>query len=110
MQMDTPNQKAQKQQNTAMAVLAYIGPLVIVSYLVAKDDPFVKFHIKQGLVLFAASVVVWILGTVAPFLWILLNLVNLAIFVLAVLGIINVIHGKEEKLPVVGAYARHFTF
>ena len=34
-----------------MAVLSYIGPLVIVSYIVANNDPFVKFHIKQGLVL-----------------------------------------------------------
>jgi hypothetical protein len=55
--METP-QNAASQDNKLMGILAYIGPLIIVSYLVAKDDPFVKFHIKQGLVLFVIEIAV----------------------------------------------------
>ncbi|MBI1755245.1 hypothetical protein HY250_01765 [Candidatus Azambacteria bacterium] len=29
---------------TLMGILAYLGPLVIVSYVTSKDDAFVKFH------------------------------------------------------------------
>jgi len=90
-----------------MGVLAYVGPLVIISYLVAKDDRFVKFHVKQGLVLLIIEVAVWFLGMVFWPLWIFLNLVNLATFVLAIVGIINAISGKEKNLPLVGSYARH---
>ena len=47
------------QKDVLMAVLAYIGPLVIISYIQAKNDLFVKFHIKQGLVLLVIEVAVW---------------------------------------------------
>ena len=108
--MDNPNQLAPKQQNTLMAVLAYIGPLVIVSYLSAKDVPFVKFHIKQGLVLFSIEVIVWLLGAVMMPLWVVYSIINIAVLVLSVLGIVNVTQGKEAKLPIVGDFAKYFTF
>ena len=47
---------------TVMAILAYIGPLIIASYLLAKDDEFVKFHIKQGLVLVIGEVASWMIA------------------------------------------------
>lgn len=107
-----PEQSAEpapsENKNTAMGVLAYIGPLVIVSYVVAKDDPFVKFHIQQGLVLLVLEVAVWILSMMIWPLWMLWNIVNIAIVVLAILGIVNVVQGKEKALPLVGSFAKHF--
>ena len=99
-----------EQQNKLMAVLAYIGPLVIVSYLVANKNPFVKFHIKQGLVLFAISIICWFLrmAVYSYAFWSILNIVNLAILVLAIIGIVNVVNGKEKELPVVGQFSKHF--
>lgn len=96
------------EKNVLMAVLAYIGPLVIVSYVTAKDDAFVKFHIKQGLVLFAIELVVWVLGMMLWQLWPLLSIVNLATIILSIIGIINAVKGKEEELPVVGKFSKHF--
>jgi len=106
--MDNPNQKSEVSQNTVMGVLAYLGPLVIISYLTSKDDPFVKFHIKQGLVLFAIEVIVWFLGMLFWPLWLLLNFINLATLVLSVIGIVNVAKKQEAKLPLVGSYAKYF--
>lgn len=108
--MDTPSQKNPVQKNATMGILAYIGPLVIVSYLTAKDDQFVKFHIKQGLVLLVIEVAVWLLGTALMPLWLVFNLVNLAVLVLSILGIVNVVQGQEKKLPLIGDFARYFTF
>lgn len=96
------------EKNVFMAVLAYIGPLVIVSYVTAKDDAFVKFHIAQGLVLFVIELGVWILGMMLWQLWPLLSIVNLATIILSIIGIINAVKGKEEELPVVGKYSKHF--
>ncbi len=103
----TASVKAEK--NKLMAVLSYIGPLVIVSYLTAKEDPFVKFHIKQGLVLFVAEVVLWFLGSMMFYqLWALLNLIHLGLVVFSIIGIVNAFQGKEQELPIIGQYAKHF--
>jgi uncharacterized membrane protein len=98
----TPNE----QSNTAMAVVAYI--LFFIPLLTdAKDDPFVKFHVKQGFVLFLAGAVAHILSIPLMFIgWIL----YLGVLVLAVLGIMNAIHHKEEPLPLIGQFAEKFHF
>jgi uncharacterized membrane protein len=96
--------------NTLMGVLSYLGPLVIISYALAKNDPFVKFHVKQGLVVFAIEIALWIIGMIVPMFYIIISLVNLGTLILSILGIINVIQNKQEPLPVVGAYSKYFTF
>lgn len=93
-----------------MGILAYLGILVIVPYLIAKDSPFVKFHIKQGLVLLSIEVIVWL---ATMFFWPLVLItwiVKLAVLVLIIIGIINVVGGQEKKLPLVGNFARYFKF
>lgn len=101
----------EQHKNIAMGVLAYLGPLVIVLYVTAKDDPFVKFHIKQGLVLLAIEVIVWALGVMGFWrLWMLLNLINLGTLILAIIGIINAVQGSEKELPLVGKFSRYFKF
>lgn len=107
--MDTPQQETIRK-NVLMGILAYIGPLIIVSYLVAKDDPFVKFHIKQGLVLFVIEIAVWFFSMFLWQLWMLLNLVNLAVLVLAIIGIVNASQGNEKELPLVGKFSHYFNF
>ncbi len=94
--------------STVMGVLSYLGPLVIVSYLTAKDNPFVKFHVKQGLVLFTIEIVVWILTGMIWVLWPILHIVNLGTLILSIVGIINVVHKKQQELPLIGKYASHF--
>lgn len=107
-EVKTETSKTPAGKNTLMAVLAYIGPLIIVSYIVAKDDSFVKFHIKQALVLFVIEIAVWFIGSMMWQFWMLLNLVNLAMLILSIIGIINAAQGKEQPLPLIGQYSAHF--
>lgn len=102
--------KTEGQKNMGMAVVAYI--LFFIPLMTdAKNDPFVKFHVKQGLVLFIGWVLVWVLGWFISFLlWPILSLLDLALFVLMVVGIINAVNGKMEPLPVVGKFADSFKF
>lgn len=93
---------------TLMGVFAYLGPLVIVSYIVAKDDLFVKYHVKQGLVLFVIEAVVWLLNSMMPALGMLLNIVSIAVLVFAIIGIVNVSRGVEKELPFIGKYSKFF--
>lgn len=96
------------KHNTLMALLAYLGPLVFVSYIVAKDDSFVKFHIGQGLVLLVLEFLLYVLGMILFVLAPIVMLAQLAILVLIVIGIYNVTQGNEKKLPLVGEYSKYF--
>jgi len=105
------------EKNTGMAIIAYI--LFFIPLLAgAQKDPFVKYHIKQGLVLFCLAVIVWLLNMMIPWYWWwqfsflfwILRLLQLGLLVLAILGIVNAANGKQEPLPVVGKFADMFKF
>jgi uncharacterized membrane protein len=100
------------QNRMVMGILAYIGFLVLIPFFVSKDDPTVKFHIKQGLVLLVIEIIVWIIGMMfwSYFVNSLMQLLNIAVLVLSILGIINVVQGKEKMLPLVGQFSKYFTF
>lgn len=90
---------------TLMAVLSYIGILVLIPLLTeAKKDPFVKFHVKQGLVLLIADVIAGVIAAV-PFVgW----AAGIFVFVLFILGIVNAIGGKQTPLPLIGQFGEKF--
>ncbi|MCR4274495.1 MAG: hypothetical protein NUW02_00370 [Candidatus Campbellbacteria bacterium] len=97
-------------KNTLMGILSYIGPLVLIPFFTNKEQPFVKFHIKQGLVVLSIEVIVWILGMFMWQLWMLLNIVNIATLILSIIGIVNVVEKREKALPLVGGFSKYFTF
>lgn len=106
----TPTPTAQTDNSTLFGILSYIGPLVIVSFLVAKEHPFVKFHIKQGLILLAIEVAVWFVGMIFWQLWTILNVLDLGALVLSIIGIVNVVQHKEKELPLVGQFSQYLKF
>lgn len=94
---------AAKSNDTVMAIVAYI--LFFVPLLTeSKNDPFVMFHVKQGLVLLIAGVTVSILGMI-PILGLLALPLNLVLFVLWIMGILNAVNGEKKELPIIGQYA-----
>ncbi len=97
----------EKEKNVLMGILSYLGLLVIISYALAKDDPFVRFHMKQGFVLLAIEIVVWLVGVMLWQLWPLIDIIDLAVLVLSIVGIINVVQGNKKELPLVGKYASY---
>lgn len=101
------NSPQTSQKNVLMAVFSYLGPLIIISYLTAKEDSFVKFHIRQGAVLFAIEIALMILTSMFFPLMMLSWVINLGILILSIIGIVNAVKGKEEELPLVGHLAVH---
>ena len=107
VQEGSPDNK--KDNKTLMAALSYIGILVLIPFFTSKDNPYVKFHIKQGLVLLVIEVAVWFLGMMFYSLWPLMKLVKLCVFILAIIGIVNSVKGKEKDLPFVGKFSKYFS-
>jgi uncharacterized membrane protein len=101
---------ASTDNTTLMSVLAYIGILVLVPLFTARENPVVKFHIKQGLVLCVIEAGVWAVGEFLHMgiLYPILGIINLAMLVLSIIGIVNVLNKKQVELPVVGQFAKHF--
>ncbi|MHB1163111.1 MAG: DUF4870 domain-containing protein [Minisyncoccota bacterium] len=95
------------QKNVFLAAISYIGPLIIVSYLLAKEDSFVMFHVRQAAVLFGIEIALWLLTSLFWPLWLLWQIVNLGVTILALVGIVYAIQGKETALPLVGHLAVH---
>lgn len=104
---EQPTAAATSDNSTLMGVLAYIGILVIIPFLTSRNDPFVKFHIKQGVVLVVIEIVLYVIGSMVWMLAPLLMFVNLGALVLSIIGIVNVIQKKQEPLPLVGKFAAH---
>jgi len=99
-----PENVEPKQKNTGMAVVAYL--IFFVPLLTeAKDDPFVKFHVKQGLVLFLAWIVLTIFSMVPVIGWVLGPILSLGLLILMVIGILNAVNGETKELPLIGQYA-----
>ena len=96
------------EQNKGMALLAYLGILVLVPLLAKKDSPYAQFHAKQGLVLLLAWVAAGIISLI-PFLgWIVGPICGLILFVFLILGIVNSLGGKAKYLPWIGPLADKF--
>jgi len=100
------------KKNIAMAVIAYILFFVPLLTGDAKKDPFVKYHVKQGLILFLLVVLINVIGWIIPFyFWYSISwLLSLGTLVLLIFGIVNAANGKQEPLPVVGKFADIFKF
>lgn len=115
-QQSQPQQPAANQQkkekNTAMAIIAYI--IFFIPLLTdAKKDPFVKYHVKQGLVLFICSILVGIVAKIFVLSiigTIIVPLLNLGLLILLIIGIINATNGVEKPLPFIGQFAGQFKF
>ncbi len=105
--LDTPDTTAEYdptdiENNKVMAILAYIGILVLVPVLAAKESKFARFHANQGLVLFIVSIILGALANIPLIGW-AFSLLNIVTFVFCVLGIVNAATGKAKELPIIGS-------
>ncbi len=88
-------------RSTVMAALSYLSVLCFVPLLMDRDDEFVYFHAKQGLV-------IWMVGVLALFVlhvpmigkWVF-GSVSMVVVVFSILGLVSVLFQRAWKLPLV---------
>lgn len=88
--------------DTLIAILSYFGILWIVAYVMygKKKSAFNLFHLRQGLGLNILLVIAYIIGSFIPFG----SLLNLAVFVIMILGIIDASKKEMKPVPVIGQF------
>ena len=103
------------ERNRYMAVLAYLGILVLVPLLCARESPYARFHTNQGLVLCVAAIIYSIASLVInavvmtiswklSFITMIPALAGIIFIVLAVIGIVNAVKGRTDDLPLIGKF------
>jgi uncharacterized membrane protein len=109
MENNTNSGAVKAEGKNIMAIFSYLWLLIVIPLLTdSKNDPFVKFHLKQGLALIVFEVCGWIVGMFPVIGWLVGALVWLMSLVFTIIGIINVLNGQEKELPVIGQYAKNF--
>jgi len=89
--------------NKTMAGLAYL--IFFLPLLVCPQSKYARFHANQALLLFIVAIAGNIILGIIPIIgWILMPLFALAIFILAIMGLINGFSGKAKRLPVFGKF------
>jgi len=96
-----------EEKNVAMAIVAYI--LFFVPLLTeARKDPFVKYHVKQGLILFVATFILCLLTWIPIAGPIIFLFGGIILFILWLIGVLNAAASKKESLPLIGKFGERF--
>jgi fumarate reductase subunit D len=88
------------------SVLSYFGVLCLVSILIMRDNEYVRFHAKQGLVLFIVETLFSIV-TILPVLgFVVFGIVMIICAILSIIGMIQAYMGNKWEIPVIIDWAK----
>lgn len=91
------------QNNKVMAILAYLGILVLIPIFAAKDSKFARFHSNQGLILFICFLICGVLSAI-PVINLFAWIIYVLLFIFLIMGVINAGSGKVKRLPFIGKF------
>jgi uncharacterized membrane protein len=113
--------KGQSSNRQLMIVLAYLGPLALIPFLLEKEDAEVQWHAKHGLVLLIAEIVLYaaigILSVIFSFalpvigsclFGILWFVIVIGVLILHVVCIVKGLSGQRFLIPTVSDFANRF--
>jgi len=112
----------QIKEGKSLAWLSYLWILFLIPLFAHKDNPFSKYHARQGMVLFFAEVAVGILWAILGAItlaitlgthggagfctiiisWIIMPILYVLLGILAIIGIIQSASGKFWRMPLFG--------
>ena len=83
------------------ASLAYIPFLALFLIMYKRDNEYMHFHARQGLVLFIFEALNYALMSLIPFLAFIFSIINLVLLAVCVIGLFNALMGKKVRFPAV---------
>jgi len=99
-----------------MMVISYLGPLGIIPLVMKNEDREVQWHAKNGLVIFAAEVILCIvlslLGNYVPGMGCITGpvfcILPLAFLAITIFAIVKATQGQRLRIPFVSDFADKF--
>lgn len=95
-------------QDRFWAAIAYIWILCLVPFILKRGSRYVRYHAKQGVVLFIAEVILSVI-LIIPFIGILGLIGWILCIVFAIRGIFEGAKGSYWEVPCLGKYAQRLT-
>ena len=93
-----------------LGLISYLGILCVIPIILKSKSNFIRFHTRQGMVLFISEIIftlIWIIPFVGWFIgfvgWIIC-------FIFSLVGIIKAITGQEWKMPVLHRFTKKVRF
>lgn len=103
---DQQSGKSGLDKNTASALSYVLGPLTGVVFLVIENDPKVRFHAMQSIVVIGSVILLQMVLGMTLILAALIPLVSVVGFVLWLVLIYRAWMGDDWEVPVLGEYAK----
>ncbi|MBF0584514.1 MAG: hypothetical protein HQL80_09815 [Magnetococcales bacterium] len=98
----------QREMGTSARVLAamsYLGVLSLVPLVMNRNDSYVQFHARQGVVLWMWEVLAIYTLLVPGLGQLFFRVTSIACLLLSVVGIVSVLLGRAWKFPIIGDWA-----
>lgn len=93
----------EQKDNKVLCIISYLGILWIIGLLTAKEDPNVKFHANQGIILSLYFLAVSIITPIPVLGWFIVGPIGFIFgLVMIIMGIINANKGEQKDLPLIG--------
>ncbi len=108
-------------------IFGLLGLLFLVPMLAHKDNPFSRYHARQGMLLFLASVLVavlfWVVGVILGSIidlspvagiataiggMVIFTGIGITIYVFAIIGTVKAASGKFYRMPIIGTMAERW--
>ena len=97
------------EYNKGMSVMAYLGILVLIPLIMARDSRFARFHVNQGLLLAILETACAVISSVFgwfPVAGLIIRIacwiISAVCFIFAIIGIVNAVNGRAKELPFIG--------
>ena len=85
-----------------LAALSYINVLCLIPLLLKPNDEYVRFHAKQGLLLFVVEIV----GLVLTLIPVLGQLLFISFVIVSLIGVYKALQGEKWRIPILYKYSQ----
>jgi len=89
------------EENKDLAAFSYLWIMSVIVYFLRKDSPFVRFHSKQAMVLFALTIPVWLIPIA-----LIERFLELMILAGMIIGFLGAAQGQWKDVPFIGPLSR----
>jgi uncharacterized membrane protein len=108
------NKKKTNNHDTLLSILSYFIIGIIWYFLDNKvQNKNTTFHVKQALNLFIISIILSVITGILSWplffmAWLIIPIINLAVFILWIVGLIYAISQKKKEIPIIGEFAKNY--
>jgi len=97
------SEKIEKNKGARLlAGISYLWILCLLPIVLGVKNKFVRYHAKQGLGLFIAEIILWIISVIPVIGWLIGFLTFILAIIFSVTGLVKALSGEIWRVPFIG--------